>query len=68
MLTYIHQIHNLFWRLKIPLLYSVCLQDHTGGQRKKKRKQREKRKSFRPVEMKKIWGGWAFIKSINQLG
>ena len=65
-LTYIRYIIFFgHWRYSCYIQFVYRAGD-TGGQRKKKKKLREKRKSFRTVEMKKVMGGgeggWAFIK------
>ena len=58
MLSYIHQIHNLFWRLKIPLLYSVCLQGRRHrGAKKEKKETKGKKKEFQDRRNEKNYGG-----------
>ena len=58
MLSYIHQIHNLFWTLKILLLYSVCLQDRRHrGAKKEKKETKGKKKEFQDRRNEKSYGG-----------
>ena len=55
MLSYIHQIHNLFWTL---LLYSVCLQGRRHrGAKKEKKETKGKKKEFQDRRNEKNYGG-----------